>query len=174
MQTPQSWLFVAVSGTEDYTPKARTAMSMASQILSNRLLKKVREEMGATYSIGASGQIDRLGNTNAMIQTASPVKPEVKDEVIEAIKGMYNDMAQSVTDEELNPIKEYMVKTATEALEKNQSWTNGIAGSLLNGVDTFNGAAEVINSVTTDDIKALMKHLLDQNNFRIIELNPAE
>ena len=174
MQTPQSWLFVAVSGTEDYTPKARTAMSMASQILSNRLLKKVREEMGATYSIGASGQIDRLGNTNAMIQTASPVKPEVKDEVIEAIKGMYNDMAQSVTDEELNPIKEFMLKNATEALEKNQSWTNGIAGSLLNGVDTFNGAAEVINSVTTDDIKALMKHLLDQNNFRIIELNPAE
>ena len=174
MQTPQTWLFVAVSGTEEYTPKNRVTLNMAAQILSNRLLKKVREEMGATYSIGASGLIERIGATNAIMQTASPVKPEVKDEVIEVIKGKFNEMAEVVTDEELNPIKEFMLKNATESLEKNQSWTNGIAGSMLNGVDTFNGAADVINSVTTDDIKALMRHLLDQGNFRVLELNPAE
>lgn len=174
MQTPQSWIFVALSGTEDYTPANRTIMSIASQILSNRLLKKVREEMGATYSIGAYGQLERLNATNAFIQAPFPVKPGVKDEVIEVVNGKFREMAEIVTDEELNPIKEYMLKNATESLEKNESWTNAIAGSLINGVDTFNGAADVINAITTTDIQNFMRNLLEQGNYRVMVLDPAE
>ena len=174
MQTPQSWIFVALSGSEDYTPANRTLLSIASQILSNRLLKKVREEMGATYSIGAYGQLERLGANNAFIQSPFPVKPEVKDEVLEVVHAKFNEMAENITDEELNPIKEYMLKNATEALEKNDKWNNAIAGSLINGVDTFNGAADVINAITTADVQNFMRNLLDQNNYRVVILNPAE
>jgi len=174
MQTPQSWVFVALSGAADYTPANRTLLSMASQILSNRLLKKVREEMGATYSIGAYGQIERIGGTNVFIQTPFPMKPEMKDEVLAVVESMFREMADKVTDEELNPIKEYMLKNHTESLEKNDSWNNAISGSLLNGVDTFNGAADVINAITTDDVKAFMRNLLDQGNYRVIVLDPAE
>ncbi len=174
MQTPQSWILVSLAGTEEFTPKNRTMLSMASQILSNRLLKKVREEMGATYSIGAGGAIDRMGKTNTFMQSPFPVKPELKAEVIEVVNSKFREMAENITDEELNPIKEYMVKNATENLEKNESWSNAITGSLLNGVDTFNGAADVVNSVTTADIMNLMRDLLKQGNFRVMVLDPAE
>lgn len=174
MQTPQSWIFIALTGNEAYTPANRTLMSMASQILSNRLLKKVREEMGATYSIGAGGSLERLGATNALIQVPCPIKPEMKDEVLAVIDTKFREMAENVSDDELNPIKEYMIKDATESLEKNDAWNGGIVGSLLNGVDTFNGKADVINAITTADVQNFMRNLLDQGNYRVIVLDPAE
>lgn len=90
------------------------------------------------------------------------------------VNGKFREMAEIVTDEELNPIKEYMLKNATESLEKNESWTNAIAGSLINGVDTFNGAADVINAITTTDIQNFMRNLLEQGNYRVMVLDPAE
>ena len=47
-------------------------------------------------------------------------------------------------------------------------------GSLINGVDTFNGADEVISAITTADIEAFMRDLLGQGNYRVIILDPAE
>lgn len=174
MQTPQSWIFVALTGHEDFTPKNRVMLNMASQILSNRLLKKVREEMGATYSIGAYGVVERIGGNNAMIQSPFPVKPELKDEVLAVVNDKFREMGEKVTDEELSPIKEFMIKNVSESREKNESWNNAIVGSLINGVDTFNGADEVISAITTADIEAFMRDLLGQGNYRVIILDPAE
>ncbi len=172
MQTPQTWILVASSGHEDFTPANRVIARMASQILSNRLLKKVREEMGATYSIGAYGQLGRIAAENICIQVPFPTKPEVKDEVLAVVDAKFREMADVVTDEELNPIKEFMLKEAQEGREKNDDWSNAIVGSLINGVDTFNGIDEVIKAVTTDDIRAFMKSLLDQNNYRVVVIDP--
>ena len=49
---------------------------------------------------------------------------------------------------------------------------NGIKGWLLNGVDTFNDNINVLSTITTSDIKALMKSLLDQKNYHVIVLDP--
>lgn len=174
MQTPQTWIFAAISGNEQYDAKNRNLLSMASQILSNRLLKKVREEMGATYSIGAYGQLERLGGTNAIIQVPVPVKPETREEVLEIIKTYFDNMASDVTAEELDPIKEYMVKNAVEAREKNDGWNGAIAGSLINGVDSFNGNIEAINATTVADVQNFMRNLLDQGNYRVVLLEAAE
>ena len=81
-------------------------------------------------------------------------------------------MIDTFTDEDLNPIKEYMVKNATSDLEKNEAWSGAIAGSTLNGVDAFNGRADIVNSITTQDVKDYMRALLDQNNYRVIVLDP--
>lgn len=172
MQTPQTYAFVAVMGKMPYNPKNQILASVSAQILSNRLLKKVREEMGATYSIGMSGNLSRTGDFNTVLQTAFPMKPETKDEVMTVIKDIITSMNSTVTDTELNPIKEYMVKNATTALEENSDWANGIAGWATNGVDTFNGRADLVNSITTDDVHAFMKALIDQDNYRVVILDP--
>jgi zinc protease len=174
METPQSWVFIGSIAKVPYTAENKAIISIASQILSNRLLKKVREEMGATYSIGASGTIDRLSNANTFIQIAFPMKPEMKDEVLPIIKDMVEDMAKTVTDEELNPIKEFMVKSAKESLEENGSWASAIASTSLNGVQTFTNQIDVVNSITVEKVQSLMATILSQGNYRVYVLDPAE
>jgi zinc protease len=102
------------------------------------------------------------------------MKPEMKNEVLAEIHKMVYDMVDNVSDDELNPVKEFMVKTATENLEKNDGWLYAIAGETLNGVDTFNGYIDTLNAISTSDVKAFMKQLLDQNNYRVYVLEPAE
>lgn len=161
METPQTWTYIGYAISEPFDAKDRLVQSAATQILSNRLLKKVREEMGATYSIGSYGSIDRLGEVNSSIQIPFPMKPELKNEVLAAIDEILDAMTTSVTDEDLLPIKEFMVKNATEALEENTGWNNAIAGYQLNNVDTFNTALENINSLTTADVMNYFKNIKD-------------
>ncbi len=174
MQTPQTTCLIVVEGTMPYTPKDKVISSIVGQILSNRLLARIREEMGAVYSIGANSSMSRVGKYNTLIQIYFPMKPEMKDEVLKEIDALMQDMAVNVKPEELNPIKEYMLKTATESKERNASWLAAMSSTAINGVDVFNNEAEVINSVTCQDVVDFMKQLLNQGNERTILLDPAE
>lgn len=172
METPQTFVYISVMGSMPYDHKNKVLSSVAGQILSNRLLKKVREEMGAVYSIGMQGDMDRLGNVNTTLQTGFPMKPELKEETLEVIREIITSMADNVNEYELNPIKEYMAKNAVSDLEDNDVWAGTIGGWTLNGVDTFNGRADLINSLTTKDVKDFMRELIKQNNYRVVVLDP--
>jgi zinc protease len=173
MQTPQTYVAILSTAKMPYTYTNRTLASMAGQVLTKRLLAKIREEMGAVYSISASAYLERLGDKNFTLVSNFPMKPEMKDEVLSEIHKMYFDMAENISDDELNPVKEFMVKSVKESLERNDGWCSAINGAALNGVDTLNGAAEAINKITTADLKAFVKQVLDQNNYRVYILEPT-
>lgn len=174
MSTPQTWCCILSVGNMPYNIKNRFIISIASQILSNRLLKKIREEMGAVYSIGAVGDMSRLGVYNTVLQIPFPMKPEMKDQVLAEINTMLQGMTENVTDAELDPIKEYMVKTFIENTEKNNAWLGAMQGAQINGVDTFNGNVDAVKSITIDDVMNFMKEFMAQGNHKTIILDPAE
>lgn len=174
MSTPQTHVAIIEKGDMEFTPKNSLLASIAGQILTNRLIKTVREDMGAVYSISASGQLDRTGLSPASLMTSFPMKPEMKDEVLPFIKGEFKAMETNVTPDELNPIKEYMAKVFTENREKNPAWRSAILGTLANGVDTFNGNVDTVNSITVQDVMDFMKALNAQNNYRVVILDPEK
>ncbi|MDE6582885.1 MAG: insulinase family protein, partial [Duncaniella sp.] len=151
MSTPQTWVAVIESGNIPYDTKNALVASIAGQVLSNRLLKTVREEMGAVYSIGAQGGLDYKGGNNAVLQTVFPMKPEMKQEVLDFIAGEFKAMETTVTPDEIAPAKEYMAKSFAESLEKNGPWLSAISSFQLNGVDSFNERAAVLETITVDD-----------------------
>ena len=172
MQTPQTWAFVGVDGNMPYTAKNKALASIAAQILSKRLLDKIREEMGATYSIGAQGMMTRTGAVNTVFQIAFPMKPEMKDQALEEIHNIIMSMENNVTAEELKPVIEYSIKQAGEDMMENSDWAGSITATEINGVQTFLNTVETLESITVEDVKAYMTALLKQNNYRVILLNP--
>ncbi|MDE5822703.1 MAG: insulinase family protein [Paramuribaculum sp.] len=173
MQTPQTIFNIISWGKEPFTMREQQIVSVAGQILSKRLNDLVREEMGAVYSIGASGSLGRSSG-QATVMTGSPMKPELKEEVFKAIRGQFEDMTTTVSTEEFAKVIEFMVKSYTEAKEKNGSWLGAITGWCNDGIDTFNGNIESINSIKPADICSFMKDMLNQKNYRTIVLDPAE
>ncbi|MCM1518069.1 MAG: insulinase family protein [Pseudoflavonifractor sp.] len=174
MENPQAFAGIFLSGDAEYTPLNTYLASIAGQILTARLIETVREKEGAVYSIGASGSMSRTSDVPVIMQTAFPLKPEMKDKVLAMIADELDRMAESVSDAELAKVKEFMVKEATEGKERNEAWLSAISLTQLNGVDTFNGNIEVINSVTPAQVLAFMRNLLDQNNYRVVVLMPEE
>lgn len=174
MQTPQTWVCYLISNPTEFTAANKAVSSMALQIMSKRLLEKVREEMGATYSIGSYGNLGRMGENNFVAQIPFPMKPEMRDEALAAIDTIISEMAQNVTDAELSPVKEFMIKQARESKEENKDWADHMAATGLNGVQTFLNAEETYNAVTTADIMNFWKKVLEGGNRSLILLNPAE
>lgn len=173
MATPQTFVAIIETGDMPFTAANYELASIAGQIMTNRLLKTVREDMGAVYSIGASGGASRMGLSPFQLGSSFPMKPEMKKEVIDFIKSQFKAMESDVTPDELNPIKEYLVKNVTEAYEHNGPWMNGMLDYEINGVDTFNGIIDTINAITVEDVMNYMKALNNQGNFHIITLDPA-
>lgn len=174
MQTPQTYAAVIEYGNIDYTPKARALANVSGQILSKRFLDKVREEMGATYSIWASGSLDRVDDgQNFTIQSTFPMKPEMQQQVLDYIAQEFKNMESNVTPEEIAKVVEFSVKSIEEAREQNSGWLNGMAGEAQNGVDTFNGAADTYKAITPADVQDFMKSVNAQGNYRVVLLEPA-
>ena len=60
MDTPQTYAAVLALAEMPYSSKNQKLTSIAGQILSARLIKIVREDEGAVYSISASGVMSRM------------------------------------------------------------------------------------------------------------------
>lgn len=172
MQTPQTFVAVLEFADMPYTAKDRALSDIAGQVMTERLLKKVREDMGAVYSIWASGTMSRQSVPNTVIQSVFPMKPEMKEQVLDIIAQEFKNMESDVTAEELAKAVEFEVKEATEAKEKNNAWLGTMAATALNGVDVFNGNVELLQSLTPADVQDFMKRINANGTYRIVILDP--
>lgn len=174
MDVPQTYAGVFLLGDMPYSSANAKIASIAGQILTARLLEKVREDEGATYSISASGSLSPIGETTAMFQSVFPMKPEMKDKVLAIVADEFDAMAKEVKPEELAKVKEFMVKNATRNLKENGSWLGAMKSYQLKPVDGFSNAIEEINAITADDVTRFMGELLKQNNYRVFVMDPEE
>lgn len=176
MDVPQTYVSILLSGQMPYDTKRAKAASIAGQIMSARLLKTVREEEGAVYSIGAQGMLSRFSETPAVMATQFPMKPELLDKVLGIIAGEFEAMSQpgNVTAEELNKVKEYMIKSAKNNLTENGPWLSAMSSYEILPKDGFLNAVAEIESITPADIESFVRDLMKQNNYRVFVMEPAE
>lgn len=174
MDVPQTYAGIFLLGDMPYSSANAKIASMAGQILTARLLEKVREDEGATYSISASGSMSRMGEVPVIFQSVFPMKPEMRDKVLAIVADEFDAMATEIKPEELSKVKEFMVKNANRNLKENGSWLSAMEGYQLKPVDGFLNAVDEINAITAADITAFMGELLKQNNYRVFVLDPEE
>ena len=172
METPQTYCMVNSSATIPFTSLNQKLTSFAGQILSARLIKNIREEMGAVYSISAASNLSPYEGRNARILIPFPMNPDKKQVVLDAIRAEFDAMAQNITDEEFNKVREYMVKSYTEELEKNGEWADAIDTWNLTGQNTFTQAVAEVNSITPKMVQEFVKKMNAQGNYRVVILDP--
>jgi len=172
METPQTYCAIVETASLPFTSMNAKLVSIAGQILSARLLKTIREEMGAVYSIGANGDIDPEVGRNATLMTAFPMNPDKKSEVLASIAQEFASMAEHITDEELNKVKEYMVKSYIERKEQNPAWASYMSRWVLTGKDLLGNAIDEVNSITPGDVENFVKEMNAQGNYRVVILDP--
>ncbi len=172
METPQTFCAVIETGSLPFNSYNAKITNIAGQILSARLLKNVREEMGAVYSISAYGDLDPQMGRNMSIMSVFPMNPDKKSEVLAAIADEFKAMTEHITPEELDKVKEYMVKSYTEKAEQNGAWASYISQMALTGQNLFSNAIDEVNSITPADVQNFVKAMNAQGNYRVVILDP--
>ena len=172
MEVPQGSAAVIISGKMPYSFKNRLMASMSAQIISTRLLNEVREKEGAVYSIFTQGSQDRLSEVSVTYQTIFQVKPEKKNRALEIIRSEFEKLAKETPVEELDKVKEFMVKQYAENEHTNSYWCSMMAGNELKPAEVFAQAEKVILSVTLEELSEYVGKVMEQNNYRVLVMMP--
>ena len=176
MEMPKTGIYYIFSGNLDVNLKNALTMSVLDQLLDIRYTKSIREEMGATYGVSCSGQLSSMpSEPDYILLIGFDTKPEIADQARGAlIPEIEKIAAEGATEEELGKIKEYMLKERADALKQNGNWLGWMVNREMQGVDYTTGYEEIVNNLSSEDIKALAaKILADDNNLRLI-MDPKE
>lgn len=164
-ETPKATVFVMYNGKCKYTQKNNFLMSMFGQIMDLVYTETVRENEGGTYGVSVGGSISKYPKETGVLQIMFETAPEKKAKLMEIIFREIELMAENgPKTEDLDKVKEYMIKKHNEDIKQNSYWLNRIDDCLFTGVDMDANFEAVIKSITPKDIQKFAKALLKQNN----------
>lgn len=164
-ETPKASVFLAYSGDCEYNLRNKIQMSMLDQILDLIYTEKVREDEGGTYGVYVGGSLDKYPQEEFLLQIMFDTDPARKDHLTGIILNEIDAMvANGPSETDLNKVKEYMQKKHMENLKENRFWLGLIDEYLFTGTDNLDGYDELVNSITTEDIRAFAAKLFDQKN----------
>ena len=177
MQEPQTAMILYLQSPIKNTLKNQVVADVLGQVLTMRLIEIVREEMGAAYSVNASCGISKIsdGSCRTNIQIYAPVKPEMCDSALLVINQELQKIARDgAEDKYISKIKEYLLKTYTENERKNGTWLSYIEEQDRDQLDTYTNYQPTVQAVTSDDIAALAKQILEAKNCITVIMLPEE
>ena len=176
METPTA-LAVMIWTNKDMEHNLQNSVraSIAGQVLSMIYLKKIREDAGAAYSVGASGQFQRGEDEKlAMIQAQCPMKPEMADVALKIMDEEVNNLTKSCDADMLTKVKEYMLKNADDAAKTNDYWSGIITTYRKFGLDFHTDYKKTIEAQTPEGICQFMKEFLKAGNKVEVTMMPLE
>ena len=175
MQTPKKTVFQVWSAYMPVSTKEIVTLDVAKYILDMIYTKTIREKEGGTYGVGASLEASRKPYDRVTFLVQFDTNPEQAEKLSGLTAQYLNEFAQNgPTAEELAMALENLKKNVPESRISNYYWQSCIEDNLDFGIDYDAEYEAVLNSVTAEDVKALLQAVLAQNNFMQIILAPEE
>jgi len=165
MKTPKATIYSVYTGKADYNTDNQLKMNILSQIMRIVFTKTIREDEGGTYGVRVGGNTDNYPTGNFTFRISFDTDPKLIDKLLGKVKqGMTEVATDGPSTENLNKVKEFMLKSYTEAQRNNSHWLSAIDDYYTWGLDSQNGYDAKIKAISTDDIKKFASMLLAQKN----------
>ena len=146
-------------------PKVQVLNNIFGGFFGSRLMSNIREDKGYTYGIHSYVQ-------NLVQQTAWLVSTEAGRDVCAAtLEEVYKEMArlrdETITDEELNLVRNYMMGSILGGLDGPFQIMSRWKSYILNNLDDayFYKSINTIKTITPDELQALAKEYLQPEDF---------
>ena len=157
--------------------KDEIVMSILGQAMQMNYTKTIREDLGASYGVGASGRHydGNDGKYNYMFTVQGNVKPEMYDTCLTVMRQELAKVAeQGIPAEYMQRVKEYMRKTYLERQNKNNAWLSYLQSYYRDGIDVQKEYLSTLEKVSQKDIIRAVKALLKSKNEVTVVILPEE
>ena len=175
MESPKPQLVNFYYAPVENSLKNDILMNYVGEVLSNEMLKQVREDASAAYSCGAYANIDLAGpKPYVVLQSQAPISdPSKLDMAAELMKKIVTDASVKVDPDKVKKIKENGLKQTEINLKNNGFWMNAIIDWKLYGKDNYTERKKLIESVTPEDISSYIKNvILKSGNHAEVIMRP--
>ena len=175
METPKSTVLQVYTAYMPVDTKTEVALEVANYVLDMIYTKTIREDEGGTYGVGTAMVGQREPEERVVIQISFDTNPEQAPKLRElALKGL-KELAENGPElEKFNMAIENFKKNIPETRLNNSYWMNNISEYLEHGYDYDAEYEAAVNSVTPEDVKAVLQAVLAQNNLIEITSAPKE
>jgi len=167
--------FILYSGSMPYTINNRTAMTAVGSILNIRYLESIREKEGGSYGVGVRGSITNTPVDEATLMMQFDTDPLKQAKLISIIYSEVDEIvAKGPRVDDLQKVKENMLKKYTEDLAENGWWQSAVQRfyqDKLNLVDDYKASVEAL---TPEVIQTTLKNIVSQGNVLEVVMKPAE
>ena len=176
METPQAttcqiWL----TDKLPYTLENKVLLSAASQVLTRIYLRTIREEESAAYNVSASGEISTNGPTTVfMLSAAAPTNPDKQQIARDLMLKYLTEATQKVADDDLNPVKEILLKQAQDKARENGHWLDVLTEWTAEGVDLQTDYAKTVNALTPAKVQKFLSDIVAAGNHAEIIMMPEK
>lgn len=170
---PKSQVNLIYQGETEYDINEARAMNALGEILSIKLIEKLREEEGGVYGAGARGSIRKMPYGNFNFSISFPCAPENAEKLAAAsIAELQKIIDNGPEAADLDKVKKALLLTRKEQLEQNRFWLSAIKSADYNDSDIDNviDYETNINALTTDDIQKVAKKYLQDGYLKAILL----
>ena len=173
---PQSLVAMVWKGDFKWKDKPRQEFTMLMNILSIKLRESMREEQGGTYGVSFNGSPSKFPKPKYTITSSWGCNP---DSIAKLSQIVFNEMTkikkEGPTVEDLNKVKETMIRERETRLKENNFWISSLQNHYLNDdrLMTIDEYKTFVNSFTGKDIKKVAGKYLDTENYVKVALTPA-
>ena len=166
METPKATVISIITGDCEYNLKNNLLMTMLSQTMSMVYLETVREKEGASYGVGAVGQLSRSTKDEAIFQIVFDTDPAKREKMEQLVMTELQKVAQEgPRPEHLAKVKEFLQKKHLENAKENGYWLGQLDSYYWDNTDMNTGYEKLLDELTVEDVKNFTKALLDQGNI---------
>ena len=144
-------------------------VDMLQQAMSMLYTETVREDEGGAYGVPVNASLSDYPEEIAVVQISLPTAPEKLDRMMQVVyDGVEKICSEGPSEDYLQKIKEYMTRSHAENLKKNQYWMNQLYQRTRFGNDYVTGYDQVVQAVTTSDLKELAQKIFRSGNRLVV------
>lgn len=165
METPNAIVLFCYHAPLKENLRNTIMMSMIDQALDMLYTETVREDEGGAYGVPSNASVTDYPEEIGIIQVQLPTAPEKRVRMTEIIyQGVEQFCNEGPKAENLQKIKEYMLRKHEEDLKNNGYWMTQLINTTRYGLNLVDNYAETVNSITVDDLKALATSIFKSGN----------
>lgn len=175
MKVKKASNFILYSASLPFNMINRTHLTVIGSILSIRYLESIREKEGGSYGVGVRGGMSNIPIDEATLLMQFDTDPQKQEKLMGIIHAEIAELeANGPRQDDLQKVKENMLKKYSEDLAENRWWSSAIERYYqdnLNLVDDYKASVE---SLTVENVHATLKKLVSQGNVIEVVMKPME
>ena len=168
---PKSMVMLQWNGETAYNGKDKHLLKSLGEILSIKLIEKLREEESGVYGVGARGSMSKIPYGSYNFSISFPCGPENVDKLTEAALAEVQTIIDNGPEEkDVAKVKEAQLLEYKEGLKKNKYWINALKDADFNGSDKMKivGATKDIDAISKEGIQEIAKKYLSKGHIMAV------
>ncbi len=170
--TPVALAITGSFGPDISNVRDTRLIGFATQILTTRMIKEIREEAQLVYSISAQSQPSTVYADMGMIFAAGPCNPGNETTLAGKIDEMFSDFAQNgPSGEEVEVARGQIFNKINEDTEQPGWWTGQLSDATYRGrsLDDLANMEDAYAAFTADEIRdAFARYYTDDNRMSVV------